>query len=87
LKALGDLADKYFLNEFAASPEARRESEEYIMLVERITKAGERSILFFTNSVQHAEEMAARLNITGIPTATVSGSTPAVARRYFLDRL
>jgi superfamily II DNA or RNA helicase len=55
-------------------------------LVKRIQKSAEHSILFFTNSVLHAEEMSARLNLAGIPAAAISGSTPTVARRYFLDR-
>ncbi len=59
-------------------------------LVERIKHgikhAGERSILFFTNSVQHAEEISARLNLARISSAAISGITPRVARRYFLDR-
>lgn len=55
-------------------------------LVECIATSAERSILFFTNSVAHAEEMAARLNLAGIGAAAISGSTPTVARRYFLDR-
>jgi superfamily II DNA or RNA helicase len=55
-------------------------------LVEQLQQCEERSILFFTNSVQHAEEMSARLNLVGISAAAVSGGTPTVARRYFLDR-
>ena len=55
-------------------------------LVKCIKDSAERSILFFTNSVAHAEEMAARLNLAGIGAAAISGSTPTVARRYFLDR-
>jgi len=55
-------------------------------LVDRIQQCTERSILFFSNSVQHAEEMSARLNLIGIPAAAVSGSTQTVARRYFLER-
>ena len=55
-------------------------------LVECIEASAERSILFFTNSVAHAAEMAARLNLAGIGAAAISGSTPTVARRYFLDR-
>ena len=55
-------------------------------LAECIAASPERSILFFTNSVAHAEEMAARLNLSGIGAAAISGSTPTVARRYFLDR-
>jgi hypothetical protein len=41
--------------------------------VEHIRKSAECSILFFTNSVQHAEEMSARLNLAGISAAAVSG--------------
>ena len=55
------------------------------LLVECIRSSSERSILFFANSVAHAGEMAARLHLKGIPAATVSGETPTVARRYFLD--
>ena len=55
-------------------------------LVECIEASAERSILFFTNSVAHAEEMAARLNLAGIGAAAISSNTPTVARRYFLDR-
>ena len=55
-------------------------------LVQYIKASTERSILFFTNSVVHAEEMAARLNLIGIGAAAISGNTPSVARRYFLDR-
>jgi superfamily II DNA or RNA helicase len=55
-------------------------------LVDHIRQSAERSILFFTNSVPHAEEMSARLNLAGISAAAISGSTPTVARRYFLDR-
>jgi superfamily II DNA or RNA helicase len=55
-------------------------------LVEHIKKRKERSILLFANSVSHADEMSARLNLQGIPAASVSGYTPAAARRYFLER-
>lgn len=55
-------------------------------LAQCIGASDERSILFFTNSVAHAEEMAARLNVAGIPAAAISGSTPAAARRWFLER-
>lgn len=55
-------------------------------LVECIESSVEHSILFFTNSVAHSEEMAARLNLAGIGAAAISGSTPTPARRYFLDR-
>ena len=55
-------------------------------LLECIKASRERSILFFANSVLHAEEMSVRLNIAGISSAAISGKTSRVARRYFLDR-
>jgi superfamily II DNA or RNA helicase len=55
-------------------------------LVEYVRNSSAQSILFFTNSVTHAEEMAARLHLVGITAAAVSGDTPTVARRYFLNR-
>lgn len=55
-------------------------------LLSYIEASGERSILFFANSVAHAEEMAARLNLADIGAAAISGSTARIARRYFLDR-
>lgn len=55
-------------------------------LVEYLKATDAQSILFFSNSVEHAEEMAARLNLVGISAAAVSGNTLTMARRYFLDR-
>lgn len=69
------------INQRLAGDAARNER-----LVKYIEESPERAILFFTNSVAHAEEMAARLNLAGIGAAAVSGSTPPTARRYFLDR-
>lgn len=69
------------LNQLLAGNKQRNER-----LVERIKKAQEKSILFFANSVLHAEEMSARLNLEHIPAAAVSGDTPTAARRYFLER-
>ena len=62
------------------------DSQRNQRLLEFIQQSSERSILFFANSVQHAEEMSARLNLAGLPAAAVSGSSPSVARRHFLDR-
>lgn len=56
------------------------------MLVEHLRAAREQSILLFANSVRHSVEMAARLNLAGIPAAAVSATTPRATRRYFLDR-
>ena len=55
-------------------------------LVERIRSASEQSILFFASSVNHAVEIAARLNLAGIAAAAIHKDTPRSARRYFLDR-
>jgi superfamily II DNA or RNA helicase len=55
-------------------------------LVDRIKGANEHSILLFANSVLHAEEMSARLNLEGIAAAAINGDTPSAARRYFLTR-
>lgn len=54
-------------------------------LVWFIRRCPEKSILLFANSVLHAEEMSARLNLTGVVAAAVSAKTPMVARRYFLE--
>ncbi|MBN8437138.1 MAG: DEAD/DEAH box helicase [Candidatus Accumulibacter sp.] len=69
------------LNRWLADDEDRNR-----LLIDTIAQCRQESILFFTNSVQHAEEMAVRLNIKGIPAHAVSGDTPASARRYFLER-
>lgn len=45
-----------------------------------------RSVLFFANTVRHAEEMAIRLNLAGVSAAAVSGGTPPAARRFFLEQ-
>lgn len=63
-----------------------RSTQRNDLLIERIVKAPESSILFFANSVFHAEEMSARLNLQGIAAAAVSGTTATTARRYFLER-
>lgn len=55
------------------------------ILLNRIEASTECSILFFSNSVSHAEEMAARLHLRGIRAAAVSNKTPAAARRSFLE--
>lgn len=54
-------------------------------LLECIASSDERSILFFTNSVAHAEVMSLRLNHMGIPAAAISGDTAPATRRWFLE--
>jgi len=55
-------------------------------LMKCIETSAARSILFFANSVNHAQEISARLNLAGIEAAAISSSTPPAARRYFLER-
>lgn len=55
-------------------------------IIDRIKEADESAILLFANSVLHAEEMAARLNLGDIPAAAISGKTSASARRFFLEQ-
>ena len=69
------------INQRLAGSEQRNER-----LVNRIKEAAEGSILFFSNSVLHGQEMAARLNLEGVSAAAISGDTPSTARRYFLSR-
>jgi superfamily II DNA or RNA helicase len=56
------------------------------VMVDFIKHAGEKHVLFFANSVRHAEEMAARLTLKDVPAAPISGNTPRNARRDFLER-
>jgi superfamily II DNA or RNA helicase len=69
------------VNQELAANDARN-----VRLIETLQATNAQQILFFTNSVRHAEEMAARLCLLGIPAAAVSGETPVTARRWFLDR-
>jgi superfamily II DNA or RNA helicase len=69
------------INRRLAADEARNE-----LLIDTISASGASSILCFANSVDHAEEITARLCVRGIAAAAVSGETPRSARRYFLSR-
>ncbi|MCC7491190.1 MAG: DEAD/DEAH box helicase [Fimbriimonadaceae bacterium] len=69
------------INRHLADDEDRNE-----LLLAQLRAAPEQSILFFANSVGHAEEIALRLNCAGTPAAAVSGETPGPSRRYFLER-
>ena len=55
-------------------------------LISFIQECEERSIILFANSVAHSDEMAARLNLEGIPSASVSGTSSKATRRYFLEK-
>ena len=63
-----------------------KNSKRNQLMVDYIQQSEKHSTLFFANSVSHAEEMAARLNLMGIPAAAISGGTPRSARRYFLEK-
>lgn len=56
------------------------------LLVRAIEQSEARHILFFANSVEHAQEIAARLCLLGIQAAAISGGTSRTSRRWFLDR-
>jgi superfamily II DNA or RNA helicase len=62
------------------------DNKRNLLILDTIQKAPEQSILLFANSVRHAEELAARLHLLGIPAAAISGNTPRSARRWHLDR-
>ncbi len=88
---LNKLADQRKEFEFdrlidAISQRLGNDAQRNALLVDYIRQAQERSILLFTNSVSHAAEMSARLNLAGISAAAISGETPKAAKRYFLDR-
>ncbi|MGE3476436.1 MAG: DEAD/DEAH box helicase [Rhodospirillaceae bacterium] len=55
------------------------------LILDTIAASSQRSILLFANSVDHAEELAARLHCRGIAAACVSSRTQSSARRYFLE--
>jgi superfamily II DNA or RNA helicase len=55
-------------------------------LVDIIRESTERSIIVFANSVDHARELSARLQLAGVPAAAVDGELPAASRRFFLER-
>lgn len=63
-------------------------NQELIVIVKNKLENDEdvNSILLFANSVKHANEMAISLNQEGISAAAISGKTPMVARRDFINR-
>ena len=69
------------LNRWLADDEDRNR-----ILIEAIKSSTEQRILFFANSVSHANEMAVRLNLCGISAAPISGDTASSTRRHFLKR-
>jgi superfamily II DNA or RNA helicase len=58
-----------------------RVSERNRAILGAVESAPERSILLFANSVEHAEELAARLSLRGIRSRVVSGRSDRSARR------
>jgi superfamily II DNA or RNA helicase len=69
------------LNRWLAKDEDRNRR-----LIEVIQASNEKHILFFANSVAHAEEMALRMNLSGILAAPISGDTASSTRRHFLKK-
>lgn len=69
------------IDERMAEIEARNQ-----LILKAIASASERSILVFANSVQHARELSAQLNLRGIPSGVIDQDTPRQARRYFLEK-
>jgi superfamily II DNA or RNA helicase len=69
------------INQRLAGVDSRNQS-----IIGRIKNGSEQSILFFANSVAHANEMSVRLNLEGISAAVISGETSPVSRRHFLAR-
>jgi len=61
-------------------------NQELVRIVKCKLNSGVNSILLFANSVDHANEMAIRLNRQGVAAAAISGKTPMVARRDFIKR-
>ncbi|MBR0713666.1 DEAD/DEAH box helicase [Bradyrhizobium liaoningense] len=55
-------------------------------ILSAVAAASEQSILIFATSVAHANRLAARLTLLGIPAAAVSGETDRSSRRWFIDR-
>lgn len=70
--------------------ELSKSENRNLLLIERLkdifNENPERSVLVFANSVQHANELSARLNLEGITSAAISSETDRSSRRWFIDR-
>jgi len=77
------------LNRFQKLPDSAlkrlgENAERNDLILEEIFVAKEQSALVFATSVAHAQRLAARLNVMGIPAATVSSETDRSSRRWFI---
>jgi superfamily II DNA or RNA helicase len=54
-------------------------------ILEEMASAREKSALVFAASVEHAHRLAARLNVMGIPAASITGETDRMSRRWFIE--
>ncbi|MCC5851077.1 MAG: DEAD/DEAH box helicase [Verrucomicrobia bacterium] len=77
--ALGQVMEKINLS-LAQNPDRSR------LLVNNILSLQGKKILFFANSVEHAKEIAIRLELAGCSAAAISGDTSRSARRFFLSK-
>jgi superfamily II DNA or RNA helicase len=55
-------------------------------ILECVLNSNASSILLFSNSVKHAQYLAARLHLAGCSAAAVSGETDRLARQHFIRR-
>ena len=56
------------------------------MLIQRVLASKADSILLFANTVKHAQYLAARLHLAGVPAAAVSSETDRLSRQHFIKR-
>ena len=55
------------------------------LIVDRVRKAaGDGPVLLFANSVEHAQHLAARLCLRGVPAASIYADTDTAVRQYFI---
>jgi superfamily II DNA or RNA helicase len=61
------------------------DAERNDKILEVVASAKEKSTLIFATSVEHAQRLAARLNVMGISAASVTGETDRASRRWFIQ--
>jgi superfamily II DNA or RNA helicase len=55
------------------------------IIVDHVRKAvDDGPVLLFANSVEHAQHLAARLCLSGVPAASIYGDTDVTVRQYFI---
>lgn len=87
---LTDDAIRYF-NQYGELPEILLEEigadpERNELIISKVLESDCKSILLFSNSVKHAQYLAARLHLAGCAAAAVSGETDRLARQHFIRR-